>query len=131
MRTRISVYPNGKNHYVLMHRLIFEGRCSINMEIDHINGKPNDNRKSNLRTASHSNNMKNVKIYYTNKTGQSGVYYNKKEGKYKVSMYIDKKRINLGTYAKIEDAIAARQDAERVYKTEYRRETKYIKNGTR
>ena len=113
-----------------MHRFIFEGG-SINMEIDHINGKPNDNRKSNLRTASHSDNMKNVKIYYNNKTGQSGVYYNKRENRYKATIYINKERINLGTYKKIEDAIIARQNAEHTYETEYRREAKYMRNGTR
>ena len=37
--------------------------CSEDQEIDHINGKPNDNRMNNMRVVSHMNNMKNHNLY--------------------------------------------------------------------
>lgn len=43
-----------------MHRLLFgEENIPAKMEIDHINGKPYDNRRSNLRLVTHADNMKN------------------------------------------------------------------------
>lgn len=42
-------------------------------EIDHINGKRDDNRWSNLREASHSQNAHNAKMKSTNTSGVKGV----------------------------------------------------------
>ncbi len=42
--------------------------------IDHINGRPDDNRMSNLRAASHSQNMRNRKVSKNNRSGRVGVF---------------------------------------------------------
>ena len=44
-------------------------------EIDHVNGNTLDNRIANLRHVSHKENGKNTKLYCTNKSGISGVFY--------------------------------------------------------
>lgn len=126
LRTRYDVI-DGKNKYILMHRLILDGiNVHKEYEVDHINGKPNDNVKNNLRKISHSENMKNLKLYNTNTTGKNGVTYSKREKKYKVKLG----KTNLGTYDNLEDAIKAREQEELKY-GDLIREERDIYNGTR
>lgn len=54
------------------------------------------------------------KIRSDNKTGYKGIT-KRKNGKYRVSITVNKKRINLGTYDSLEDAINARKEAEQKY----------------
>lgn len=59
----ITIIINGKNHYFLVHRLVYEcfnGIIPEGFEIDHINHQRNDNRIENLRLVSKSENQKNV-----------------------------------------------------------------------
>ena len=59
----------GKNGAILLHRLIMNP--PTDMDVDHINHDKSDNRKSNLRIATRSQNMANRE--YPNKTGYRGV----------------------------------------------------------
>lgn len=69
------------NHYVLLHRLLFgEENIPAKMEIDHINGKPYDNRRSNLRLVTHADNMKNQAMRADNKSGYADVWKKIKAG---------------------------------------------------
>lgn len=135
LRTRYNVIidENGNPHnkYILMHKLLTQGFEESNLEIDHINGKPNDNRKSNLREISHSNNMKNIKLSKSNKSGVKGVYYNKLEKKWKSYISYNGKQINLGTFSKKEDAINIRILAENKYYKNFTRKKEDLLNGTR
>lgn len=53
--------------YLYIHGFLPEG------EIDHRNGNPNDNRLSNLRLATHAENMGNAKRRADNTSGRKGV----------------------------------------------------------
>jgi hypothetical protein len=72
------------------------------MVIDHINGNTFDNRRCNLRYATRSQNMQNMKPQ-RNKSGHVGVYETK-EGKWRVE--IQGKYI--GTRDTFEDAVSFR-----------------------
>lgn len=50
-----------------------------------------------------------------NKSGRVGVWFNEKTGKYMAYIGINRKLKNLGSYEKIDDAIAAREEAEELY----------------
>lgn len=87
-----------------------------NIEIDHVNGNTLDNRKFNLRIVTHQENMMNQRVLPSNNTsGYIGVGYNKKTRKYSSQIKINQKRIYLGEYINIEDAISARKNAEIKY----------------
>lgn len=79
--------------------------------IDHINQKKNDNRKSNLRYATKSQNSINTKKKI------KGVYKGKKRWYARIT--VNKEVIELGYYDTKEEAIFARQQAEIKYFGEF------------
>ena len=84
-------------------------------EIDHINGIRYDNRLINLRLVTRLENTQNRKVRSDSKTGVPGVYWEKACNKWRAEIKANKKRISLGVFDILEDAIAARKDAERRY----------------
>jgi hypothetical protein len=113
-----------KNNYIvtewretslLLHRLIMNFQNSSNMDIDHKNKHPEDNRKENLRFCTHTENNRNKSMNKNNKTGISGVYWRKDSNNYSSYITINRKRKSLGSFENIEDAIIARLQAEAYY----------------
>ena len=66
--------------------------------IDHINGNKSDNRIENLRDASFSQNMMNIKKYSSNSSGYKGVSFNKHAKKWIAAIKKDKKYFYLGCF---------------------------------
>ena len=87
---------------------------------DHINGYLNDYRKNNLRNISPQKSSYNIGKRNDNTSGYKGIYKDK-YSKYETYINVDKKRINLGYFENIYDAINARKEAEIKYFGEYRR----------
>jgi hypothetical protein len=56
---------NGKQTVLLMHRLILDSLSGG--IVDHVNGNGLDNRRSNLRFCTHSQNMANRKMHKNNR----------------------------------------------------------------
>ena len=88
-------------------------------QIDHINHDRLDNRKSNLRVVSHSQNRMNVGKYKNNSTGFRGVYLHRGSGKYVASIQADNVRRHLGRFDTTEEAVVAYEDAKKKYHGEY------------
>ena len=82
--------------------------------VDHINGDPTDNRLSNLREASYSENNRNRKLNVSSSTGFKGVSQSQKTGRYEASIRHDYKRHYLGTFPTPEEAHAAYRGAAKV-----------------
>lgn len=101
------------NKYYRAHRLafIYMGKDIDNMEVDHINGKRDDNRSFNLRLVTSSENNKNKRKYKTNKSGFTGVCFNNSKEKWHAQIYIDKKCIHLGYFSDKNSAIIQRKKA--------------------
>lgn len=112
---------NGKIKTILMHRLIMN-QTNPKIEIDHINGKENDNRKENLRSVTHQQNSMNKSLDKNNTSGHKGVHYCKSENKWKSYITFEGKRKNLGTFENLEEAVVARKEAEKKYYGEFARE---------
>lgn len=99
------------------HRIIwsiFYDDCS-DFTIDHINGDGSDNRIVNLRKSNPLDNMRNRKVQSNNTSGTLGVCWYKSGAKWKAYIKDNKRNIHLGYFENIEDAIAARKEAEAKY----------------
>lgn len=90
-------------------------------EIDHINGVRDDNRWTNLREASKALNLLNRKTYSSNTSGQKGVNWHPKLGKWRVRIQKHGRRIALGCYDTLEEASAAYSRAADAIFGEFRR----------
>jgi len=99
----IYIRCNGKQHYA--HRLAWLYMYGYWPKVvDHINGNTKDNRISNLREATLSQNQHNSIKPKNNTSGVKGVYFNKKSQKWMARVYVNYKCIYLGTFKNIEDA---------------------------
>lgn len=102
---------------IFLHRLILN--CSDDEIVDHINGNKSDNRRSNLRICTHSQNSMNRHTTSHNKCGKVGVTYRAYKNKYEAYIYVNGKNIYLGCYTDKDDAIKARIKAEQKYYGEF------------
>jgi hypothetical protein len=82
-------------------------------QIDHINGIRSDNRIINLRVVTNTENTRNRKLTKTNSSGATGVYWNKKAGKWQARISADGKYKSLGYFLSLDEASAVRKAAER------------------
>ena len=80
-------------------------------QIDHINGDPSDNRFSNLREATPTQNKANSGAYKNSKSGFKGVSLDGRKRKWISVIQINKKQTYLGQFDEIEDAILAYKKA--------------------
>lgn len=92
------------------HRLVFFYASGDwpSKEVDHINGVRSDNRKSNLRDVSRSENCQNTGGPSSNNTsGRLGVTWNKAQGKWQSQIQINRKNHYLGLFTDLNDAHSA------------------------
>lgn len=84
-------------------------------EIDHVNGIRSDNRFENLRNVSHQENQKNMRMHKDNKSGISGVSWNKDKEKWRVRISVNGKETFLGYANHLFEAACLRKSAELEY----------------
>lgn len=85
---------DGKQIKVPMHRQILN--APSNLIVDHINHDGLDNRRENLRLCTHTDNMRNRKINYNNRSGFKGVTWDKTHKKWRPNIQVDGKDMFLG-----------------------------------
>lgn len=110
----LRIVVNGKCYQA--HRLAFlymKGRFPD--QCDHINHKRADNRWVNLREVTQAENLRNKSIQKNNTSGFTGVYWHKHTNNWRVQLYLNKNRKELGYFTKLSDAVKARIDAEIEY----------------
>ena len=100
-----------KPRTVYLHRELL--RPSAGLEVDHINGDGLDNRRANLRVVTHGFNERNKPA--RSRTGERCVYFTRhKSTRYCARCTLtDGRLVHLGNYRTLEDAVLARDAAER------------------
>ena len=93
---------------LLAHRIIFLLTHGFEPpEVDHINGHRADNRPSNLRAATSSENNRNACIRSDNNSGIKGVSWGAQWGKWRARVRANGKQHHLGLFADLNAAAAA------------------------
>ena len=98
-----------KNSCVLMHNIILW--CPKKYEIDHKDGEPLNNQKSNLRICTRSQNQMNKSKHKDNISGFKGVRKVKNKEKWTAQISKDKKIYYLGSFNSPEAASEAFKNA--------------------
>jgi hypothetical protein len=103
---------NGKR--VSMHRLLVDAE-----EVDHINGNTLDNRRCNLRPATHAQNIRNSARKGNSGYRFKGVYLSGK--RWHIRITVDGRQVSHGPYQSEEDAARAYDAAARTHYGEFAR----------
>jgi len=111
-------FNNAKVHRVVCRTFI---GLSDNQEVDHIDRNRKNNRASNLRPCTSTQNHTNTLKQSNNKSGYKGVCWDKKRGKWLSQIAFQKKHFHLGRYDRIEDAARAYDSAATKYFGEFAR----------
>lgn len=77
------------------------------IDVDHINGVKHDNRWNNLRLATRSQNMANVRARRNNSSGHPGVVWDKDRSLWRAQIRLGGVKKNLGRFSSKEDAVNA------------------------
>ena len=127
-RGRWSVHSEGYaqtfsyGKFELLHRFIMN--APKGNYVDHINHDILDNRRCNLRIVTpHQSNL-NQHLRKDNTSGHKGISWYKRDSKWEVFIFHNNKRIYIGKFKELKDAINARKEAECKYY-----DTKYIYNS--
>jgi hypothetical protein len=111
-----SKYRRGKTIRIYMHREIAKrAGMSTSSLIDHRNRNGLDNRRTNLRSASQTQNRANCRLYTSNTSGFKGVSYDKRTGLWAAKLNHSGTCKWLGRFATRKEAAAAYDDAARRY----------------
>lgn len=120
LRQYIMASVQGKK--IMLHRFLMnppEGKY-----IDHIDNDTRNNTRRNLRIVTMQQNNFN---WHTNKNGKRrGVGFDKVNSKFYAKIEVNKKIIWLGRYGSFQEAVSARESAEKRYFGEYAPNTKKI-----
>lgn len=103
------------NHRALAHRvcwILHYGSIPDGLEIDHIDHNGLNNRIDNLRAVTRTENKRNCPIRSTNKSGFTGVRFDKVNSRWISEITVNGKAIYLGSFTQKEEAIKKRKEAE-------------------
>ena len=99
------VYSRLRGRQYPEHRLVFLlHQGFLPYQVDHINGKRDDNRIENLRSASHAQNCMNRKPMCASK---KGCYWQPKRNKWIAQIGFGGKRITIGYFSSLDEAAEA------------------------
>jgi len=114
-KSYVWIKINGKDYSGHSLSWLYNYGCYPKHCVDHINGNGLDNRIENLRDVNHADNMKNKRVYRTNLSGISGVRFSSFHKKWLVDISSESKRIYLGIFDNLLDAVCVRKKAEKIY----------------
>lgn len=80
-------------------------------QIDHIDGARGNNRWANLRDVSHQENMRNKRLFESNKSGLPGVWWDGRRSKWRAYVGVNGRNKTLGEYNSFGAAARARAEA--------------------
>jgi AP2 domain. len=112
---------DGKWRLVYMHREILGLECGDKRKGDHESGDTLDNRRSNIRIATHAQNIANQKRRSDNRSGYRGVHWAGDRKRWRAQIKVLGRVYHLGEYVSPIDAAKAYDRAAREHFGEFAR----------
>ena len=109
----IYVLANNHGETIRLHRYIMN-ITEKDLVVDHINHRPLDNRKENLRIVTIAENNRNLSIRKSNTSGVTGVYYSNSKKKWIATKYFNGKLYAIPFKTK-DEAIEQRKLFDQIY----------------
>lgn len=107
---RVQVEGARQTRISMAHEVVSRmGLIRGDLLVDHINTCRTDNRRSNLRLATHTQNVLNRRLNAANTSGVKGVSWSTNKGKWVAQISINKRKVHLGYFLD-------RDEATRVYR---------------
>ena len=116
---RLKIVKPNRTWQISMHREIMNAPKGV--LVDHRNCDSLDNRRSNLRFATRTENIRNRRKMKNSRSQYIGVYFSKQKGKWETRIMYQRKRIYLGRYDCQIDAAHAYDKAAKKYFGEFAR----------
>ena len=113
----INGYVVNSKYHMRLNRYLMN--CPDDLVVDHVNRDRLDNRKDNLRICTSHENRMNSGKNRNNTSGTTGISWDKTYKKWEAYINYNYKKIILGYFDVIEDAIEARRQAEIDYFGEF------------
>ena len=104
------------NRQFKAHRVIWEmvdGTIPEGIEVDHENTVKADNRWTNLRLATHTENNRNKPAQSNNTSGRVGVYFDRRRNRWYAQIVVDGMCVSLGASVNYDDVVLLRSIAEK------------------
>ncbi len=95
-----------------IHRILLQPKDTE--VVDHIDGNPLNNRRSNLRICTQAENLYNKSYMSTNTSNYIGVSFDKTRNQWAAEIRYKEKRVHLCRWHTIEEAVCARYIAEKI-----------------
>lgn len=112
-----EIWNKGNRYTEHLHRVILERKIGRKLKVhevtDHIDRNGLNNRRENLRAVTQSVNMTNARRRFDNKSGYPGIFWNKARKGFDVYINKNHKRYRFGRFKNLDEAIKARQEAEK------------------
>jgi len=109
----VTAVPLPSRHMLRMHQLLMQNELQTGLEVDHRNGNPLDNRRENLRVATHQQNQQNQTKVLA-RSGYKGVHQAHSRTGWTAKIKVDGVSQYLGTFKTSEDAAIAYNKAAQV-----------------
>ena len=105
-----TIKINGKKRNIYFHHLVLPAKKGL--DVDHINRDKLDNRVSNLRYVTRSQNILNMCEKSNNTSGQRGVSFDNRRNRWRAYIGGSLQRVELGLFKDFIDAVLIRLSAE-------------------
>ncbi len=102
VRAMRNIWRDGIRETIYLHRVIMSAPQGA--MVDHIDGNPLNNRKSNLRLATNAENQRNSKRRKDNTSGFKGVHLDKRKGLWRAQIKLNGTKRWLGYFGTPEEA---------------------------
>lgn len=106
---RTTESAHNKQRWLPLHRVILNAPSG--MVVDHINSDGLDNRRCNLRLATHAENCRNKRTANNNTSGAKGVYWDSQRDGWRAQITAAGRTYALGKFVNFDDAVAAYSQA--------------------